>query len=125
MSSATVGAVFVALGAAAALVGIGVVAFGLLGIHQRWWRDARWLAFATLGFSALSIIWMERALITRDFTVEFVAQHGSHQTSSIFNIATMWSALEGSILLWTFILCGYLVAVVVKFKGLIPNLQVL
>ncbi|MDG2027075.1 MAG: heme lyase CcmF/NrfE family subunit [Acidimicrobiales bacterium] len=116
MSSATVGAVFVALGAAAALVGIGVVAFGLLGIHQRWWRDARWLAFATLGFSALSIIWMERALITRDFTVEFVAQHGSHQTSSIFNIATMWSALEGSILLWTFILCGYLVAVVVKFK---------
>ncbi|MDW3219372.1 MAG: heme lyase CcmF/NrfE family subunit [Acidimicrobiales bacterium] len=116
MSSANVGAAFVALGAAAAIVGIGVVTFGLLGLHRRWWRDARGLAFATLALSGASIVWMERALINRDFTIRFVAEHGSHQTSSIFNVATMWSALEGSILLWTFILCGYLVAVVVKFR---------
>lgn len=116
MSSATVGSALVALGCAAAIVGIGVVTAGLLGRHPRWWRDARWLAFATLVLSTAAIVWMERALITRDFTIRFVAEHGSSQTSSIFNVATMWSALEGSILLWTFILCGYLVAVVVKFS---------
>ncbi|MEM7141067.1 MAG: cytochrome c-type biogenesis CcmF C-terminal domain-containing protein [Actinomycetota bacterium] len=116
MSSAAVGSALVALGAAAALVGIGVIVAGLVGRHDRWWRDARWLAFATLVLSALAIVWMERALINRDFTIQFVADNGSSRTSSIFNVATLWSALEGSILLWTFILCGYLVAVVVKFK---------
>ncbi|MXW60374.1 MAG: heme lyase CcmF/NrfE family subunit [Acidimicrobiaceae bacterium] len=59
---------------------------------------------------------MERALITRDFTVSFVAQHGSSRTPAVFNVATLWSALEGSILLWTLVLCGYVVAVVVKFR---------
>ncbi|MXW75844.1 MAG: heme lyase CcmF/NrfE family subunit [Acidimicrobiaceae bacterium] len=59
---------------------------------------------------------MERALITRDFTVSFVAQHGSSRTPAVFNVATLWSALEGSILLWTLVLCGYVVAVVIKFR---------
>ena len=116
MSSSLLGAVIVALGAAAALTGVGVVGLGLLGRRPDWWREARWLVGAMLVLSALAIVWMERALITRDFTVEFVARHGSHRTPALFNVATLWSALEGSILLWTFVLCGYVAAVVVKFK---------
>lgn len=116
MSSAAVGAVVVALGASAALTGIGVVVLGLLGHRPNWWRESRTLVWVMVAMAAFSIVWMERALITRDFTIEFVAQHGSHQTSSIFNVATLWSALEGSILLWTFILTGYVAAVVVKFR---------
>ncbi|WP_255566584.1 heme lyase CcmF/NrfE family subunit [Iamia sp. SCSIO 61187] len=59
---------------------------------------------------------MQRALITRDFSVEFVAQNGSRATSLPFTISTMWSALEGSILLWGLVLAGYLVAVIWKFR---------
>ena len=60
---------------------------------------------------------MERALITRDFSMEYVAEHGSSRTPALFNFATLWSALEGSILLWGLVLAGYLVAVTVKFRS--------
>jgi cytochrome c-type biogenesis protein CcmF len=59
---------------------------------------------------------MERALITRDFTVLYVADNGSTKTPAIYNFATLWGALEGSIILWALILGGYLMAVVVKFR---------
>lgn len=59
---------------------------------------------------------MQRALVTRDFSVQFVADNGSRATSLPFTVATMWSALEGSILLWGLVLAGYLVAVAWKFR---------
>ncbi len=116
MSNVAMGAIVVALGSAAALTGIGVVALGLAGRRPGWWREARFLVWAMLAASVLAFIIMERALITRDFTVLFVAQNGSTRTSSIFNVATLWSALEGSILLWSVILSGYVAAVLVKFR---------
>ena len=70
------------------------------------------LAVAAVGQVAV----MERALITRDFTVAYVAQHGSHRTPALFNVATLWSALEGSILLWVLVLVGYLVMVAWRFR---------
>ena len=60
---------------------------------------------------------MERALITRDFSVSYVAENGSHATPALFNVATLWAALEGSILLWALILAGYLVLVAYKFAN--------
>ena len=48
---------------------------------------------------------MQRALITRDFSLAYVQQVGSATTPLLYNIAAMWSALEGSILLWVVILC--------------------
>ncbi len=59
---------------------------------------------------------MQRALITRDFSLEFVASNGSRATSLPFTISTMWSALEGSILLWGLVLAIYLVAVGWRFR---------
>jgi cytochrome c-type biogenesis protein CcmF len=59
---------------------------------------------------------MQRALITRDFSLEYVANNGSSATPAVYNVATMWSALEGSILLWGLVLAGFTVAVVIKFR---------
>ena len=64
-----------------------------------------------------AVVVMERALITRDFSVKFVAENGSSTTPAVFNVATLWSALEGSILLWVLVLCGYTMAVAVKFRS--------
>jgi cytochrome c-type biogenesis protein CcmF len=70
-----------------------------------------------VGIGALvAFLAMERALITRDFTVAYVAEHGSSTTPALFNVATLWSALEGSILLWVLILAGYLVTVAQGFR---------
>ena len=117
MSNATAGALFVALGAAGALAGVGVAVLGLSGRRPAWWRDSAMLVGVMMVAAAGAFAVMERALITRDFTVSFVAQNGSSRTPTLFNFATLWSALEGSILLWTLVLCGYVVAVVIKFRG--------
>ena len=117
VSNSVLGAGAIALGAACALAGIIVVLLGLAGRRQRWFNDAVVLVAVMAGSAVFAFGVMERALITRDFTVAFVAENGSHQTPAIFNVATLWSALEGSILLWTLILCGYVVAVAWKFRA--------
>ncbi len=116
MSNSALGAAAVSIGVACALAGIVVVALGLAGRRPKWFSDASLLVAVMAAAGVIAFAVMERALITRDFTVAFVAEHGSHQTPALFNFATLWSALEGSIILWTLILCGYVVAVVRKFR---------
>ncbi len=117
MSNVALGSAAVAAGLGAALMGIAVTALGLAGRHRRWLRDARRLVLVMAVAAVAAVAVMERALITRDFTVKFVADNGSSTTPAVFNVATLWSALEGSILLWTLVLCGYAVVVAVKFSG--------
>jgi cytochrome c-type biogenesis protein CcmF len=59
---------------------------------------------------------MERALLTNDTSIEFVARNGSPRTPFPFNFAALWSALEGSIILWATVLSGYLIAITWKFR---------
>ena len=114
--NATLGTLFVALGLSASVVGVVVVAYGLATRNPALVVRSRvavgFLAVAAVGQVAA----MERALITRDFTVAFVAEHGSHRTPALFNVATLWSALEGSILLWVLVLVGYVVLVARRFR---------
>jgi len=100
----------------AAVLGVVVLAVGLRTGRKDRLRAGR--AYATIvGVGALvAFLAMERALITRDFSVAYVAEHGSSATPPLFNVATLWSALEGSILLWALILSGYLVAVATRFR---------
>ncbi len=76
-------------------------------------RTYAWLAFAG---AVLAFAVMERALITRDFTVAYVAQVGSSRTPALYNFAALWSSLEGSILLWALVLTLYLVIIATKFR---------
>ncbi|MGH9186690.1 MAG: heme lyase CcmF/NrfE family subunit [Acidimicrobiales bacterium] len=110
------GSAGVVLGLAASIGGAATLGYalargkrGLLGVG----RNYAWLIL--LG-AVIAVIFMERALITRDFTVRYVAENGSSRTPPLFNFATLWAALEGSILLWALVLGGYIVAVVSKFR---------
>jgi cytochrome c-type biogenesis protein CcmF len=73
-----------------------------------------WMAF---GGIVLAVVMMQRALITRDFSMAYVQQVGSADTPALYNFAAMWSALEGSILLWALILGGYTAAVAWRFRS--------
>ncbi len=117
MRNTVLGSAAVAVGLACAVSGIVVVAMGLAGRRRNWWSETRLLTGLMAAAAVAAFAVMERALITRDFTVAFVAEHGSTRTPALFNFATLWSALEGSIILWTLVLCGYVVAVVVKFRS--------
>jgi cytochrome c-type biogenesis protein CcmF len=110
------GSAGVLLGLSASLLGAATLAYAL--VKKR--RDLQWLAvpytvLLVVG-AVLAVFAMERALITRDFTVRFVAENGSTRTPALYNVATMWAALEGSILLWGLILSGYTALVVGKFR---------
>lgn len=54
---------------------------------------------------------MEYAMINRDFSLAYVQKVGSTATPALYNFAAVWSALEGSLLMWVLILAGYTVAV--------------
>ena len=114
--NAALGVAGVVLGLCGAVGGIVTAALGLGArrkalLHQIPSFVALVLLGAVLAFGA-----MERALITRDFSVKFVADHGSSRTPALYNFATLWSALEGSILLWMLVLAGYVAAVTFKFR---------
>jgi cytochrome c-type biogenesis protein CcmF len=70
-------------------------------------RAARRLA-AVLLVAVLGAVWaMEVALLTHDFSVSYVAQIGSLETPLFYTVISLWSALQGSLLLWAAILATY------------------
>lgn len=105
-----------AIALSGSMLGVLAILTGILQRRPRLMRLALPYAFVVLGGVVLAVGAMQRALAMRDYSLEFVADHGSSATPTLFNIATMWSALEGSILLWGIILAGYLGVVVVKFR---------
>jgi cytochrome c-type biogenesis protein CcmF len=106
----------VLLGLASALGGIVTLAVALRQGKTHLLALSRSYALMCLVGALIACAAMERALITRDFTVEYVAQNGSSTTPALFNVATLWAALEGSILLWVLVLCGYMAVVVRHFR---------
>ena len=106
----------ITLGLAAAILGAVTVGYGLIRKRPDLIRLSRWYALLVFLGGLLAAIAMESALITRDFTVKYVADNGSTKTPALYNFATLWGALEGSIILWALILGGYLLAVVIKFR---------
>lgn len=106
----------VTLGLAAAILGAITIIYGLVRKRSDLVRLGRWYVLLVFVGGLLAVIAMESALITRDFTVKYVADNGSTRTPMFFNVATLWAALEGSIMLWAFILSGYIAAVTFKFR---------
>jgi cytochrome c-type biogenesis protein CcmF len=72
-----------------------------------------WLVVAG---AVMATIAMQRALITRDFTLVYVDNNDSTFTPLIYRITAMWSDLAGSILLWALVLSGYLAAMWFRFR---------
>ncbi len=115
--NASLGSVGVVLGAAASLLGVVTMAVGLRKRRPQLLETGWSYSLLVLLGAVIAVVAMQRALITRDFSVGFVHDHGSSRTPPLFNVATMWSALEGSILLWAIILAGFTVHVARKFKA--------
>lgn len=47
---------------------------------------------------------LEWALVGHDFTIDYVAQNGGRAVPLYFTVTSLWSALDGSLLLWLLIL---------------------
>src|SRR5882672_2497200 len=70
----------------------------------------RRLAYVFAALMVLANLTMEYALLTHDFAVSYVAHVGSRSVPTWVSIVSLWSSLEGSILLWGLVM-GIYVAV--------------
>ncbi len=100
-------AVLVALAACS----IGAVTGGVAGTTRsedalRW---SRWMAYTFGVAMMLATGLMEFALLTHDFSVGYVAEVGSTATPTWVTIVSLWSSLNGSILLWGLVLGVYFI----------------
>jgi cytochrome c-type biogenesis protein CcmF len=75
---------------------------------------ATYMNFALLTLANLAMIY---GLVTRDFSIGYVAQVGSHATPLFYTVISLWGALEGSILFWGWVLAAYAAAVLWLNRG--------
>ena len=116
MPKAQLGTFAVSVGFAASLGGIAVLAAGLRRGDPRLLRAGRHAVLYVLGAAVAAAVVMEWALVTHDFSLRYVADNGSRATPLLYTVASLWGALEGSILLWALVLAGYLLAMVRRFR---------
>ncbi len=115
--NAVVGTAAVALGLAGSVLGVVTLAMGLRRGDPRLLRAGSRYVWVVLGGAVLATVAMQSALITHDFSLSYVARNGSRATPLLYTITGMWSALEGSILLWGLVLAGYLAVMVRHFRS--------
>ena len=72
---------------------------------------ARQLTYVALAAAVAAVVVLEWALITHDFGVRYVAENGGRAVPLYYTVTSLWAALEGSLLLWLVVLCGYAAAV--------------
>ncbi|HEX2152791.1 MAG TPA: cytochrome c-type biogenesis CcmF C-terminal domain-containing protein [Acidimicrobiia bacterium] len=70
-------------------------------------RDLRVPAALTLGGAISAMAVLELALIFDDFSLAYVAGNHARATPFPYNVASAWSALEGSIVLWGLVLATF------------------
>jgi cytochrome c-type biogenesis protein CcmF len=114
--NAVIGQSAVLLGFLAAALGVVTLGVGLRRGRPNLLRAGRSYVWLLLLGAVLACFAMERALITHDFSLKYVAENGSRSTPLLYTIASLWGALEGSILLWALVLTGYITAVAIRFR---------
>ncbi|MCE9623567.1 MAG: cytochrome c biogenesis protein CcsA [Actinomycetia bacterium] len=112
------------LGHSALIVGFAASLFGAMALasatllkNPRLVRTVQ--AYGTLALisAVLAIVVMERGLITRDWSLAYVQKVGSNNTPALYNVTALWSALEGSILLWLLLLAIYSYVIMRRYRN--------
>jgi cytochrome c-type biogenesis protein CcmF len=112
-----------ALGLALALALYGTAA-SLVGARRRaaaLIESARTSAFSLLAAVVVANAAMLAAILADDFSIRYVAENSSRETPTFFKVLSLWSADEGSLLLWNLVLAGYIAAVAFRFRRQKPE----
>jgi cytochrome c-type biogenesis protein CcmF len=113
----SVGVAALLIGLTAAVFGAGVLVVGVRQQDRRMLHSGHRYAWVVLGAGVLAFAAMERALITRDFSLSYVQEVGARATPPLYNFTALWSALEGSLLLWILVLGGYIAAIAHRYRA--------
>ncbi len=95
----------------AALISVGFsVATYLLALKlnsQLLLSNARRLTWATIIFVSAAFVVLEVALFSRDYSIRYVYEQTANSVGALFTFTSAWAGLEGSLLLWTLVLCSF------------------
>jgi len=95
----------------------------LIGAHRNdaaLMSVARTATFGQLFFVAISFACLTIAFLNDDFSVLYVANHSQLALPTPYKVSAVWSAHEGSLLMWILILAGW-TAAVAKFSSGVPD----
>lgn len=102
--TASIGHSFVLLAFLLALVGIIAPIVGARSGDNRCLSLARWAIFGQFVLVTLAASALVYGLITTDFSIKYVAFNTTRATPIYYRVTGLWGALEGSLLLWEWIL---------------------
>jgi cytochrome c-type biogenesis protein CcmF len=116
------------LGTFALLLGLVLAVYGLvssvMGVRRNrplLVESARTTAFSLLAVVAAANGAMLAAILSNDFSIRYVAENSSRATPTFFKVLSLWSADQGSLLLWNLVLAGYIAAVAWRFRRRKPQ----
>ena len=117
------------LGYAATVVGFVLALYGaiaaVIGVRTgqaNWLRTGERAAIGVWLLITACIALMLYAFLTFDFSVRYVAVNTNRGTPFYYRITALWGALEGSIVLWAWMLSIYTLIVVVRYRRRQPEL---
>jgi len=104
-SLGNLGIVVAFVGAVLGLIGqLASLRLAATGRRAPAWLDGRRLLVLVVVGVLLAVGSMEYALVTHDFSLAYVAENNATVTPLLYSVTGLWSALEGSILLWALLL---------------------
>ncbi len=95
----------VALGIA--IVGLIVSAFGLITRRRRNAETARRLLYLNLALHVIAFTGLATAFLTDQFQFKYIYQNSSVSMPVVYKFSAIWGGMEGSLLLWSFVLSTY------------------
>jgi cytochrome c-type biogenesis protein CcmF len=111
---ADVGTLSIALALLIAAYGALAGVYGALAGRPAWVRSAEHAVYVVCGLVATAVGLLLHALLTRDFTIEYVASYSSSTLPLRYTVAALWGGQKGSLLWWVFLLSVFATVVHVQ-----------
>jgi cytochrome c-type biogenesis protein CcmF len=107
---------------ALALWGIGAAVLGARGGRLALVVSAERAAVGVWALITAALLLLAYAFLTFDFSIRYVASNTNLGTPFYYRITAVWGALEGSIILWAWMLGLYTFIVVLRYRRRQPSL---
>src|SRR6266576_513096 len=105
-----------ALGLALAVYGVAAAIYGARKGKPLFVESARTATYGVLAAVAGANGARIAARLSNDFSVRYGAENSSRETPPFFQVLALWSADDGSLLLWNLILAVFVAAVAFRFR---------
>ncbi|MDH4207887.1 MAG: heme lyase CcmF/NrfE family subunit [Anaerolineae bacterium] len=90
------------------------LALGAMRSERRLVAAGKRSVYASAALLTLAVLALTYALLTRDFQIEYVANHTSRDLALPYTLSALWAGQEGSLLFWGWILSLYATALAVS-----------